>query len=817
MSENDVKPEAGPDTANGGFKSPEVFKVPTLLKASPSIAKQKSTKPTEPEKKDDSAKKDGKCEKEDERKIISFRPKSNALPSQVYKPHQPSAGEYLVRKLKSNQKEKEAEKVHENKSEKPVEKTEKKSEKNSQTKPKKTTPKLDYTVPSWSCIPDADSYSLEVLKTGAIINNSELKGKEYFVFGRLPECDFMLEHPSISRHHAVLQFGKPSENDNVELQKDGSAGFYLIDLGSTHGTFLNKTKIPSHKYYRVKVGHMMKFGGSSRMHFLQGPSEDEEKEAEETATELREKNRLKKLESEKKDLAKMMLGDDDSDEEDLEDEEHQTRRADQDTGITWGMLEDAVEEEEEEEEETSKEPGPPMTLFRCSRKRDPFYVKDPNKALKNFYEKEGIELNFDCTERRPGQWTARLEMPVDTPSGKPIFAEASVTGKRRDAMNNCALEACRILDKHGMFRQSEGHQRKVKQWEKDDFYDSDEDGYLDRTGDLDTKRQQRKHRVGQGKKKKSGGDKMETYESLNEQIAQLEKEILQIEKQLEKDKQATKSKEMGEDPLEAFMQQVKAGKTLDSLTRSKLKQKLFNMKKESGRLCKLAAIARPASLPALNNSVSKSMAFIGRMKGKRKGKLVVNTELPPPTRRRIEENNEVEVEEEEEEQEENERNKEEPLQEKMEETKAVSPLRQDNTPVQIASTTKTKDEKKIDTPEVTHTIPTETPSPEPLITKEKLPKRPKVLPESEKKSKIRTFGPTLPESLKRELMGENEPSQNADEDENEGKPRRRKRNRKKNPAPQTTVCSDDPNYAHWLPPQGQTGDGTTSLNAKFGY
>ena len=73
----------------------------------------------------------------------------------------------------------------------------------------------------------------------------------------------------VFRHHAVLQYGKPSEKDDVEFQKDGSGGFYLYDLGSTHSTYLNKSAVPSHKYYRVKVGHMMKFGGSSRLYILQ--------------------------------------------------------------------------------------------------------------------------------------------------------------------------------------------------------------------------------------------------------------------------------------------------------------------------------------------------------------------------------------------------------------------------------------------------------------------------------------------------------------------------------------------------------------------
>jgi len=72
------------------------------------------------------------------------------------------------------------------------------------------------------------------------------------------------------RYHALLQFGTPTqEYDNVEFQKDGSAGFYLYELGSTHGTFLNKARVPEKRYYRLKVGHMIKFGNSTRIYILQ--------------------------------------------------------------------------------------------------------------------------------------------------------------------------------------------------------------------------------------------------------------------------------------------------------------------------------------------------------------------------------------------------------------------------------------------------------------------------------------------------------------------------------------------------------------------
>ena len=72
------------------------------------------------------------------------------------------------------------------------------------------------------------------------------------------------------RYHAVLQYGCPQPtDDNVRFQKDGSKGWYVWDNGSTHGTFVNKQRCLPKTYYRLKVGHMVKFGSSTRMYILQ--------------------------------------------------------------------------------------------------------------------------------------------------------------------------------------------------------------------------------------------------------------------------------------------------------------------------------------------------------------------------------------------------------------------------------------------------------------------------------------------------------------------------------------------------------------------
>ncbi len=141
------------------------------------------------------------------------------------------------------------------------------------SKPVENIPSISYIEPHWSATP-TEPYFLSVIKTGTLINEISISDKPFVVFGRLPSCDIQLEHPSLSRYHAVLQYRPPSTEDEQsgETSLSGATkepGYYIYDLGSTHGTYVNKTEISPRVYVRLRVGQMVKFGGSSRLFLLE--------------------------------------------------------------------------------------------------------------------------------------------------------------------------------------------------------------------------------------------------------------------------------------------------------------------------------------------------------------------------------------------------------------------------------------------------------------------------------------------------------------------------------------------------------------------
>ncbi|PRW44332.1 Kanadaptin isoform B [Chlorella sorokiniana] len=122
-------------------------------------------------------------------------------------------------------------------------------------------PSGSYEPPEWGGPAEGIPYTLDILKTGQLLDTLRLGEQGHYTLGRAPNNDIVLDHPSSSRLHAVIQF----------RSRDGAA--FLLDPGSTHGTYLNKQRIPAGKHVPLRVGDQLRFGESTRLYVLGGPDE----------------------------------------------------------------------------------------------------------------------------------------------------------------------------------------------------------------------------------------------------------------------------------------------------------------------------------------------------------------------------------------------------------------------------------------------------------------------------------------------------------------------------------------------------------------
>jgi hypothetical protein len=71
----------------------------------------------------------------------------------------------------------------------------------------------------------------------------------------------------------------------------------------------------------------------------------------------------------------------------------------------------------------------------------------------------GLEVEYEVEEVGQGKdkkFHARIRLPIETSEGGYIYGEATIGGKKKDAVVACALDACRILDTQGMLRATAG-------------------------------------------------------------------------------------------------------------------------------------------------------------------------------------------------------------------------------------------------------------------------------------------------------------------------------------------------------------------------
>ncbi|XP_019405154.1 PREDICTED: kanadaptin [Crocodylus porosus] len=611
---------------------------------------------------------------------------------------------------------------------------------------------------------------------GPAAEYEEPAGRSWWAVGRLPGCALALAHPSVSRRHAVLQYRTAGPAS--------ARGFYVCDLGSAHGTFLNRRRLPPRAYCRLHVGHCLRFGASSRLFVLQGPEEDQEPESELTVTQLKT---LRKEQQAK--LEKTMLGED-SDEDDEKEEKKNETSGSNDMTCSWGLGEDAEEDEAEEN---------PIAI-EYQEAQEAFYMKDPRKALQGFFDREGEELEYEYDDRGHNSWLCRVKLPVDDASGKQLVAEVTHSGKKKEAMIQCALEACRILDARGVLRQEAvSRKRKAKNWEEEDFYDSDDDTFLDRTGAVEKKRLNRMKKAGKIE------EKPETYDSLVAKLNEAEKELLEIAEKLKASGKG-QSKPAAQDSLDEFMTEIKAGSTLDSVARKKLHLRTFELRKEQQRLKGLIKLVKPAELPELKSQTGSrgletenkpkklTLPLFGAMKGGSKFRLKTGSLGKMPIRRPdIPENflkmkdDGPEVEEEEEE-------------EQEQEMKATN------------SRNKKPEVKVAVEEEMEHEI--QLPASSPYKSKNLDSTREVCFPTSKELKTSEHASQSGPSQEKPQASG-------IWKRKSEEGPKKIKAVNSLSKVHQVFSSSDypedDPDYCMWMPPAGQSGDGKTHLNEKYGY
>ena len=62
------------------------------------------------------------------------------------------------------------------------------------------------------------------------------------IIGRSPECQVLIEDPRVSRRHAMIR------------KQDG--GFYLFDLGSFNGSYLNGSRVTATRQLKLSLIHI---------------------------------------------------------------------------------------------------------------------------------------------------------------------------------------------------------------------------------------------------------------------------------------------------------------------------------------------------------------------------------------------------------------------------------------------------------------------------------------------------------------------------------------------------------------------------------
>lgn len=120
-------------------------------------------------------------------------------------------------------------------------------------------------------VPDAGNKNAnDDKKDDGLLDTYHISRQSAYLFGRERKvADIPVDHPSLSKQHAVLQYrALPTRSKEIGAPDKLQCKPYLMDLESTNGTFLNGVRLDSARYYELRRGDVITLGASSREYVL---------------------------------------------------------------------------------------------------------------------------------------------------------------------------------------------------------------------------------------------------------------------------------------------------------------------------------------------------------------------------------------------------------------------------------------------------------------------------------------------------------------------------------------------------------------------
>lgn len=116
-----------------------------------------------------------------------------------------------------------------------------------------------------------EQWRMYVFKKKDLLDTVYLHERSVWLFGRDQHVtDQLLEHPSISKQHAVIQF-RYITTTNEFGDKHSRVKPYLLDLESANGTKLNGKKVEASRYVELVDADVIAFGDSEREYVMMLP------------------------------------------------------------------------------------------------------------------------------------------------------------------------------------------------------------------------------------------------------------------------------------------------------------------------------------------------------------------------------------------------------------------------------------------------------------------------------------------------------------------------------------------------------------------